>query len=81
MPHRRHVAIVDDEASVRKSLALLLSTAQIESRTFASAEDYLASVPLEESSCVILDNQLPGLSGIGLLKRIALRRTATRRSS
>ncbi len=71
MPHRRHVAIVDDEASVRESLALLLSTARIESRTFASAEDYLASVPPDESTCVILDNQLPGLSGIGLLKRIA----------
>ncbi len=71
MPHRRHVAIVDDEASVRESLALLLSTAQIESETFASAEDYLASVGLDDSGCVILDNQLPGLSGIGLLKRIA----------
>jgi FixJ family two-component response regulator len=71
MPHNRHVAIVDDEASVRQSLALLLSTAQIESRTFASAEDYLASVPPDESACVILDNQLPGLSGIGLLKRIS----------
>lgn len=71
MPRRRHVAIVDDEASVRELLALLLSTAQIGSQTFASAEDYLASVPLEESTCLILDNQLPGLSGIGLLKRIA----------
>jgi FixJ family two-component response regulator len=71
MPHNRQVAIVDDEASVRQSLALLLSTAQIESRTFASAEDYLASVPPDESACVILDNQLPGLSGIGLLKRIS----------
>jgi FixJ family two-component response regulator len=71
MQHRRHVDIVDDEASVRESLALLLSTAQIESRTFASAEDYLASVPPDESACVILDNQLPGLSGMGLLKRIS----------
>jgi FixJ family two-component response regulator len=71
MPHNRQVAIVDDEASVRQSLALLLSTAQIESRTFASAEDYLASVPPDESACVILDNQLPGLSGMGLLKRIS----------
>ena len=71
MPHNRQVAIVDDEASVRQSLALLLSTAQIESRTFASAEDYLASVPPDESACVILDNQLPGLSGVGLLKRIS----------
>src|SRR5277367_2465728 len=71
MAHRRHVAIVDDEAHVRESLALLLSTAQIESRTYASAEDFLACAPLDESACVILDNQLPGLSGIGLLKRIA----------
>ena len=70
MPNRRHVDIVDDEASVRELLALLLSTAQIESRTFASAEDYLQSSP-DESACVILDNQLPGLSGVGLLKRIA----------
>jgi FixJ family two-component response regulator len=70
-PHRRYVAIVDDEASVRESLALLLSTAEIEARTFASAEDYLESAPLGESSCIILDNQLPGLSGIDLLKRIS----------
>ena len=49
-PHRRYVAIVDDEASVRESLALLLSTAQIKSQTFATAEDYLASVALEEFS-------------------------------
>jgi two-component system response regulator FixJ len=71
MPHRRYVAIVDDEASVRESLALLLSTAQIESQTFASAEDYLGSIALDESTCVILDNRLPGLSGIDLLKRIS----------
>jgi FixJ family two-component response regulator len=70
MPYRRHVAIVEDEASVRESLALLLSTAQIESRTFASAEDYLAAFPRDKSPCVILDNQLPGLSGVGLPKRI-----------
>lgn len=68
---RRHVYIVDDEAKVRDSLALLLSTAAIESDGYASAEDYLAAVPLDEPACVILDNQLPGLNGMGLLKRIA----------
>jgi two-component system response regulator FixJ len=70
MLNRPHVAIVEDESSVRESLALLLSTAQIDSLTFASAEDYLAS-PVKDAACVILDNQLPGLSGLGLLKRIA----------
>ena len=71
MSRRRLVHIVDDEARVRDALALLLSTAQIESRTYASAEEYLASVRWDEPACVLLDNQLPGLSGIDLLKRIA----------
>jgi FixJ family two-component response regulator len=71
MSRRRMVHIVDDEARVRDSLALLLSTAQIETRSYASAEEYLASVRWDEPACVVLDNQLPGLSGIDLLKRIA----------
>ena len=71
MSHRQLVHIVDDEVRIRDSLALLLSTAQIESRSYASAEEYLASVRWDEPACVVLDNQLPGLGGIGLLKRIA----------
>jgi CheY-like chemotaxis protein len=70
MPRERCVHIVDDEARVRDALTLLLSTAQIESRCYASAEEYLASVPLKEPACILLDNQLPGMSGIELLKRI-----------
>src|SRR5271166_4883123 len=71
MSHRRLVHIVDDEVRVRDSLVLLLSTAQIETRTYVSAEEYLASVRWDEPACVVLDNQLPGLSGIDLLKHIA----------
>jgi two-component system, LuxR family, response regulator FixJ len=70
MRYERCVHIVDDEATVRDSLAVLLSTAGIKSRAYASAEEYLASVPLSEPACVILDNQLPGLSGMEVLKRI-----------
>ena len=71
VPYERCVHIIDDEAKIRDSLAVLLSTAEIKSRAYASAEEYLASVPLSEPACVILDNQLPGLSGMELLKRIA----------
>ena len=46
MPYERCVHIVDDEATVRDSLAVLLSTAGIMSRAYASAEEYLATVPL-----------------------------------
>jgi FixJ family two-component response regulator len=71
MPRERCVHIVDDEEKVRDSLAMLLSTADIKSWAYASAEEYLASVPLGEPGCVILDNQLPGLTGMELLNRIA----------
>jgi FixJ family two-component response regulator len=70
MPRERCVHIVDDEAKVRDALTLLLSTAQIESRCYCSAEQYLASNKLEEPACVLLDNQLPGMSGLELLKHI-----------
>jgi two-component system response regulator FixJ len=62
MLHERCVHIVDDEAEVRDALTLLLSTAQIESRSYGSAEDYMTAI--------LLDNQLPGMSGIELLRRI-----------
>ena len=70
MLHERRVHIVDDEAKVRDALTLLLSTAQIESNSYDSAEEYLTSNPLKEPACILLDNQLPGMSGIELLKHI-----------
>ena len=70
MVHERCVHIVDDEAEVRDALTLLLSTAQIESRSYGSAEDYMTSNPLKDPACILLDNQLPGMSGIELLRRI-----------
>jgi FixJ family two-component response regulator len=70
MPRERCVHIVDDEVRVREALTVLLSTAEIESRSYGSAEEYLKSMQLPEPVCVLLDNQLPGMSGIELLKRI-----------
>ena len=78
MQHERCVHIVDDEAKVRDALTLLLSTAQIESRSYGSAEEYLTSNPLKDPACILLDNQLPGMSGIELLRRIV---AATRDST
>jgi two-component system response regulator FixJ len=78
MLHDRCVHIVDDEAKVRDALALLLSTAQIESRSYGSAEEYLTLNPVEEPACILLDNQLPGMSGIELLRHVV---AATRDST
>src|SRR3984957_4006962 len=71
IPAKRRVHIVDDESEVREALSLLLSTAGIETATHEAAEAYLEAVPLAEPACVILDNRLPGLSGLELLRRIA----------
>ena len=70
MKASRCVDIIDDEAEVRDALTLLLSTAQIESRSYGSAEAYLTSNPLNEPACILLDNQLPSMSGIELLRQI-----------
>lgn len=70
MSRRRFVHIVDDEVRIRESLALLFSTAEIETRSYGSAEEYLSSARWDEPTCVVLDNQLPALNGIDLLKRI-----------
>jgi two-component system response regulator FixJ len=70
MLNERCVHIVDDEAKVRDALTLLLSTAQIESRSYGSAEEYLTLNPLGEPACLLLDNQLPGMSGIELLRHV-----------
>ena len=61
------IFVVDDEASVRKGLARLLKSVGYAVETFASARDFLDLVPHEDiAGCVVLDVQMPGLSGIDL---------------
>ena len=57
------VAVVDDDDSVRESLPDLLETLGFVARPFASAEEFLASETVAETSCLILDVSMPGLSG------------------
>jgi FixJ family two-component response regulator len=70
---KRRVFIVDDEPEIRDALALALSTAGIETEEYASAEGFWESAPHDEPYCVVLDNRLPGMSGVELLERIVAR--------
>ena len=70
VPSLRRVYIVDDEPEIREALTLLLSTAGIDSEDYASAEGFWENVPHGEPYCVLLDNRLPGLSGLDLLPRL-----------
>ena len=65
------VAIVDDDASVREGLQSLIRSAGWRVETFVSAQEFLGRRGAEAPSCLILDLQLPGLSGLDLQKRMA----------
>jgi FixJ family two-component response regulator len=65
------VAIVDDDPSVREGLGSLIRSAGWGVEAFASAQEFLARPRAETPSCLILDLQLPGLSGLDLQKQMA----------
>jgi len=60
------VFIVDDDASIRSSLSLLLETDNLPSACFASADDFLAACGPNPNGCLILDVRMPGMSGLQL---------------
>ena len=65
------IAIVDDEGSVRTSLQRLLSAAHLFSTTFASGREFLESLRTRLPDCLILDLQMPGLSGLEVQRQLA----------
>jgi two-component system, LuxR family, response regulator FixJ len=64
------VAIVDDDQPLREALASVMKAAGFSARTFASAEEFLACKDCDETSCLVLDVRLPGMSGIELQKHL-----------
>ena len=63
------ISIVDDDKSVRESTKALVRSLGYAARTFPSVEEFLTS-NLDATSCLILDVQLKGLSGIELQERL-----------
>ena len=65
------IAVVDDDPSVRQGLDRLLRSFGWKAETFSSAQEFLDRAGAQAPSCVVLDLQLPGLSGLDLQKRMA----------
>src|ERR1051325_4862261 len=65
------VFVVDDDVSVRKSLGNLIRSAGLDVKTFASAQEFLASTPIDLPSCLVLDVRMPRINGLELQKRLA----------
>src|ERR671932_348440 len=65
------VFVVDDDQSTRESLSNLLRSTGLNVQTFASAHEFLTSQRPDVPSCLVLDVQLPGLSGLDLQQELA----------
>ena len=65
------VFVVDDDRSIRDSLRHLIRSMGLNVQTFASAQEFLASPRPGAPSCLVLDVQLPGLSGLDLQQELS----------
>ncbi len=65
------VYVVDDDVSAREGVARLIRSTGVRTRTFASAEEFLAAPGPKTPGCLVLDVNLPGLSGLELQEQLA----------
>jgi FixJ family two-component response regulator len=70
------VFLVDDEPSVRKALARLLSASGISVSTYSSAQEYLGQFDPDEPGCLILDLSMPEFDGLELQKALLAQRAS-----
>ena len=64
------ISIVDDDESVREATKALVRSLGYATCTFASAEEFLGSGQVDDTSCLINDVQMTGLSGVELQKQL-----------
>lgn len=68
---KQTVFIIDDDASIRKSLSRLLRSVGYTTETFASAEEFLGREHFDGVGCILLDVKMPGLSGTDLQEELS----------
>jgi two-component system response regulator FixJ len=71
MKRTRRLAIVDDEESVRRSLARLFRLNDFDATAYVSAQALLDALETDRPDCILLDLKMPGMSGTDLLKRLS----------
>lgn len=69
-PRHATAVVVEDDAGLRESLAFLIASVEYRYIGYASAEEYLQNTQPEAPCCLLLDLQLPGMSGIELQRQI-----------
>ena len=64
------ISVVDDDLSVREATASLLEAYGYATAAFASGEEFLSSELLKDTSCLVTDIRMPGLSGVEVQQRL-----------
>ena len=65
------ISVVDDDESIRRTTTLLIESFGFHAAAFESAESFLKSGQLHETSCLIIDIQMPGMNGLQLQSHLA----------
>lgn len=65
-----NIAILDDDAHVRKALLRLLETLQYKASAYASAGEFLHTLDSNEPECMVVDMQMPAMTGLELLSHL-----------
>jgi FixJ family two-component response regulator len=68
---RTHVAIVDDDAAVRKALGRLLRVSTFDTAIYGSAREFLASLNMRVPHCLLVDLHMPDMTGLELQRHLA----------
>jgi FixJ family two-component response regulator len=67
------VAIIDDDSDVREVLGVLLETAGYSVQTYKSGAEYLADPDHHQMACLVVDQRMPGMTGLELLLELERR--------
>lgn len=65
------IFVVDDDPSIRLALENLISSIGEQVETYAAAQDFLRDCPRNPAGCLVLDVQMPGLSGLDLQSKLS----------
>ena len=65
------IAVVDDDAAVRRTTARLIEAFGFRAAAFESADSFLKSDQLSETSCLVADVEMPGMNGLELQGNLA----------
>ena len=68
---RNLVSVVDDDESIRRTTTLLIESFGFRAAAFESAENFLGSGDLQDTSCLIVDVHMLGMNGLELQSRLA----------